>query len=439
MVTVRTGWLLGLVACASACFVDNPLFIATGEGGTTGATTDLAPPTTGDPGTTGTTDALTTGPASTTMIGPACGNGVVEPGEQCDDGNRVPGDDCELNCRRLFRDFGKELEGSAGAVAFAVADLDLDGDDDLILGFETCLADQACIRTWDNEGDGAFAAAGEYPVGQPPARLFVADWVVDGQPDVLATHTEGYISLIDLQNPAPVEFAIPGDLAAAVIARVDDDPIPDLVVPDEPGVRIHYVLANGTSFTQPNVAASLHGPRRVAGADVDADGKLDVLYTIYAGDAGFAVKPGVTGADVGPFTSLADNASPIVAGEFATQPWPNVAYADPVGNTLQIFDNDGKGQFKNVSYTVTVAAGVTALRSVRLNTGSVDNIAALTAMGLQIFTYDEEKGQVGAGKLFPLPGAPIDFAAGALGGDDRPDLAVLTTLGCFLLINQAGE
>src|SRR4051812_30993373 len=29
---------------------------------------------------------------------PGCGNGVVDPGEQCDDGNAVNGDTCDINC-----------------------------------------------------------------------------------------------------------------------------------------------------------------------------------------------------------------------------------------------------------------------------------------------------------------------------------------------------
>ncbi|XXF74962.1 lamin tail domain-containing protein [Myxococcaceae bacterium GXIMD 01537] len=31
-------------------------------------------------------------------VNPICGNGVLENGERCDDGNRIPGDGCELNC-----------------------------------------------------------------------------------------------------------------------------------------------------------------------------------------------------------------------------------------------------------------------------------------------------------------------------------------------------
>ncbi|WAS95898.1 DUF4215 domain-containing protein [Nannocystis punicea] len=44
----------------------------------------------------------TTDPTVTTTIStgdkPACGNGVIEPGEQCDDGNATPGDGCEADC-----------------------------------------------------------------------------------------------------------------------------------------------------------------------------------------------------------------------------------------------------------------------------------------------------------------------------------------------------
>jgi cysteine-rich repeat protein len=38
------------------------------------------------------------GTTTTTVFGTACGNGTVDPGEQCDDGNQVGGDGCSASC-----------------------------------------------------------------------------------------------------------------------------------------------------------------------------------------------------------------------------------------------------------------------------------------------------------------------------------------------------
>src|SRR5207249_6141959 len=62
-----------------------------------------APPT---PSTTTTTTITTTTTLSatcsanttTTTLPATCGNGKVDPGEECDDGNRVDGDGCDSNC-----------------------------------------------------------------------------------------------------------------------------------------------------------------------------------------------------------------------------------------------------------------------------------------------------------------------------------------------------
>lgn len=37
--------------------------------------------------------------------GDLCGNGVLDPGETCDDGNRFNGDNCPSNCRGSFTSF----------------------------------------------------------------------------------------------------------------------------------------------------------------------------------------------------------------------------------------------------------------------------------------------------------------------------------------------
>ena len=49
-------------------------------------------------------------------VAPGCGNGVIEPGETCDDGNTTSGDGCSATC---------QIEGPCGTLS--VADGTLDG------------------------------------------------------------------------------------------------------------------------------------------------------------------------------------------------------------------------------------------------------------------------------------------------------------------------
>jgi cysteine-rich repeat protein len=86
-----------VLACAgAACFSDGGLHTdgpaSTTTTTTTGTTGTTAEPTTGEP---------TTASASTTTGEPApfCGDGRLDPGEQCDDGNDDDADACRTDCR----------------------------------------------------------------------------------------------------------------------------------------------------------------------------------------------------------------------------------------------------------------------------------------------------------------------------------------------------
>jgi cysteine-rich repeat protein len=73
-----------------------PAAPTTGDAGTTGDTGTTEPPapgTTADPATTAAETTSTTEPA-----GPACGDGALDPGEICDDGNRSDDDRCLSDC-----------------------------------------------------------------------------------------------------------------------------------------------------------------------------------------------------------------------------------------------------------------------------------------------------------------------------------------------------
>ncbi len=60
----------------------------------------VAPATTGTSGSSASGSTQSTGTSSAPPLPPLCGNAVVEAGEQCDDGNRNPADNCTNSCMR---------------------------------------------------------------------------------------------------------------------------------------------------------------------------------------------------------------------------------------------------------------------------------------------------------------------------------------------------
>jgi cysteine-rich repeat protein len=121
------GWAVGLIGCClllGGCPADTPVDTADSEndedsdeqGETTVAETQSSTPTTTTPGDTTSTDPTTTTLDPTTG-GEACGNGVLEGDEQCDDGDdngRRPACSARLHAeRRLRRRRGQTAARSA--------------------------------------------------------------------------------------------------------------------------------------------------------------------------------------------------------------------------------------------------------------------------------------------------------------------------------------
>lgn len=169
----RTGLALGLSLLASACGDDIPGEVDTeGTAGATMATISGPDPTTGSEGPTTAPategDDTTAGESSDTGFDPpvpACGNGFVEDGEQCDDANRVDDDACSNAC---FVPCGLELstlvaaptldsqvegievaatpDGGAVAVAF-LREITTDQR-----GNQTIADDTVLVISWDDAG-----------------------------------------------------------------------------------------------------------------------------------------------------------------------------------------------------------------------------------------------------------------------------------------------
>ena len=130
--------------------------------------TTTSQPSSSDSGATGPTNKTDGGGPSATieagldfdasLLSPLCGNGAVDPGEECDDGNRVNGDGCDVSCRFTC--------------THGVSD-DVCADGNYCNGPETCDANHNCVPSTGPLADGTICgeankcAAGKCTVAAP--------------------------------------------------------------------------------------------------------------------------------------------------------------------------------------------------------------------------------------------------------------------------------
>ena len=70
----------------------------------------------------------------------------------------------------------------------ALSDFDSDGDLDAFATIRGDFDQMTKIKVWRNNGDGTFAAPVEFPTGQGPVGIVIADFTGDGKPDVITAN-----------------------------------------------------------------------------------------------------------------------------------------------------------------------------------------------------------------------------------------------------------
>jgi hypothetical protein len=187
------------------------------------------------------------------------------------------------------------------AYSLAVADLNGDGKPDLI-ATSSCITSTSCVSGVGvllGNGDGTFKAAVNYGSGGETAySVAVVDVNGDGKPDIIvanscatgSTCVSGTVGVLlgngDGTFRAAVTYGSGGQYATSVaVGDVNNDGKPDLVVANYYTGSSNYtgsigvLLGNGNGTFQPAVsyASGGVGDNSVAVADVNGDGKLDLL------------------------------------------------------------------------------------------------------------------------------------------------------------------
>jgi cysteine-rich repeat protein len=288
---------------------------------------------------------------------PVCGDGAVDSGEACDDGNEFEGDGCDSNCTVSACRNGVTTPGEfcyAGAQTFslgegallpAAADLDRDGFFDLV----TANPNTRQVTILFGEGEGAFAEAINIDVSDAPTAFVVADVDLDNDKDIVVTTDAAAGGLKTFVNDGAGGFGEPlaSDAAGATsLLPFDLDFDNDIDFIGGATNEIVVFLGSGDGrFTAQSFATGAI-PVAFALTEFNRDGTLD-LATANVGSSDVSV---LLGAGDGVFlaeTRLAVGQTPLaisaldVDGDF-TQ---DLITADFTSKTVSVLKNDGEGVF----------------------------------------------------------------------------------------------
>ena len=284
-----------------------------------------------------------------------------------------------------------------------VGDLNGDGLPDLIVANVSSNTVSVLLNTTAAGATApSFAAQHTFSTGSCPLSFSLGDVNCDGRPDLLVAN-DGSSTVSVLLNTtaagattpsfaAQQTFATGSQPFAVGLADVNGDGLPDLVVANN-GSNTVSVLLNTTaagattaSFAAQQTFATGSGPRSVALADVNGDGRPDLIV-----------------ADGGSNT-LSVLLNTTAAGETATSFAPQQTFATgslPLSVALADVNGDGRPDLTVANYNSNTV-------SVLLNT---------TAAGATTLSFAVQQS-------FAAGSGPFAVALGDVNGDGRPDLIV---------------
>ena len=214
--------------------------------------------------------------------------------------------------RGVFAASASYKAGSA-PVSVAVGDLNGDGHPDLVV------AGSDGIEVLTSDGRGGFLPAVSYGAGVAAHDVVLADINGDGHPDIVAI-ADGKVEVLLNDGrgfAAPVDVAAGANPASVAVGDLNGDGKADLAVANLTGGpngtgSMDLLAGDGKGgFANPVVLAAGFYPDAVAIADVNGDGKPDVVVGDLQGGVGLLLNDGVPCFARGTRISVPGGAAPV--------------------------------------------------------------------------------------------------------------------------------